>query len=165
MFVCSRSTAAYVVFSLFPCRSLCLSLSHSLSLSLSRHTLTLLPYTYTHRYVLGPDGSPLRTLRANSQPGSAAAAAAACGSGSGRDFLCAAVSPRGKIAYCVDENGAMHVFELSSGTHLHTVQVTTARPGGGGGGQVLGVVHHPGRNLVATYAEDGVVKLWRPTEV
>ena len=76
--------------------------------------------------------------------------------GASNDLVCAAVSPRGTIAYCVTDDRKMHIFDLNKGLLLTTVIVSDDPTS-----VVIGVAHHPSRNVVATFTEDGVIRLWK----
>jgi len=71
----------------------------------------------------------------------------------GGDFLCATISPQGKWAYCVGEDGVMYVFDVASGILELALPVTDR--------EVIAVVHHPHRNMLLTITDDGQLKLWR----
>mmetsp|Transcript_23707 Transcript_23707/g.63746 ORF Transcript_23707/g.63746 Transcript_23707/m.63746 type:complete len:540 (+) Transcript_23707:406-2025(+) len=79
------------------------------------------------------------------------------GKATGGDFVCGTVSPQGKWAYCAGEDGKVYVFDLShsEGAQLeHIVKVADK--------DLIGICHHPHRNLLATHAADGMLKLWKP---
>ena len=93
---------------------------------------------------------------------------------SGGDFVCATVSPQGlwavlvanafqlpvfivmpgKWIYCVGEDGILYAFDSSSG-QLESVLEISDR-------EVIGVCHHPHRNLITTITENGELKMWKP---
>jgi WD40 repeat-containing protein SMU1 len=57
----------------------------------------------------------------------------------------------------VGEDGVMYMFDVRTSQLESVLQVAD-----GPGSQVLCVAHHPHRNLVATTANNEVVKLWKP---
>lgn len=77
---------------------------------------------------------------------------------SGADFIAGTVSNHGKYAYCLAEDGHVYSFSLSTGK-LETcgLDALPVHPRG-----ALGIVHHPLRNMLATFASDGTLRLWRP---
>ncbi|KDO23353.1 hypothetical protein SPRG_11666 [Saprolegnia parasitica CBS 223.65] len=68
------------------------------------------------------------------------------------DFVGAVLSPKSTFLYGLTEKGYVLCFTLATGTLEHAMQVCN--------GEVFGIAHHPHRNVLATYGNDGYVRLW-----
>jgi WD40 repeat-containing protein SMU1 len=68
------------------------------------------------------------------------------------DFVQCVPSPQGHYIHAVDENHELHSFNVSTGNLEHSMRVHKR--------DVFGIIHHPYQNLIATFSNDGTVKLW-----
>jgi len=70
------------------------------------------------------------------------------------DIVACTLSPRGHFLYVVATDKLLYCFSVDKGTLDHTMEVHDR--------EALGLAHHPHRNLLATYAQEKTLKLWRP---
>lgn len=71
----------------------------------------------------------------------------------GGDFLACEPSPQGDWLYCLGEDNIMYCFSVQSGKLEQFMQVCDKGP--------IGLTHHPHRNIIGTYASDGMLKIWK----
>jgi WD40 repeat-containing protein SMU1 len=113
-------------------------------------------------YIMTTKGSVLRTLSHGKElppevatAGGGKAASERASRVSPYDFIAATVSPQGRWAYLIDEDKTLYAFSVATGKCELAVE-------GVGSKDILGIAHHPTRNLLATYSADGALRLWKP---
>ncbi len=72
------------------------------------------------------------------------------------DFVRAVVSAQGGWVHGIGEDGTLHCFELKEGKERHTLKAHEK--------DAIGVAIHPHRNLVATWSDEGTMRLWRSAD-
>lgn len=70
------------------------------------------------------------------------------------DFVSALVSTHGEYVYGLAEDGNVYCFNTNNAELLHTLKVSEK--------EVIGMALHPHKNILATYADDGTVHMWKP---
>jgi WD40 repeat-containing protein SMU1 len=71
------------------------------------------------------------------------------------EFVCGTVSPKGEWLYAVTEDRTLFCFSMATAQIEHTIPQAHER-------EVIGLHHHPHRNMLTSHADDGLVKLWIP---
>jgi WD40 repeat-containing protein SMU1 len=72
----------------------------------------------------------------------------------GGDISTYCVSPKGNFIYVVAADQAMYCFNTETGKVEHVMKLHKK--------DVLGMAHHPHRNILASHSDDGTLKLWKP---
>jgi WD40 repeat-containing protein SMU1 len=70
------------------------------------------------------------------------------------DFIAMTPSPKGEWLYGVGEDKTLYSFSVSSGSLEGTMKLDTK--------EVIGLVHHPSRNVLAYYSADGTLVFLKP---
>jgi WD40 repeat-containing protein SMU1 len=113
------------------------------------HTLLLWPRN-VEQVIVGNQSGTLYIINMKGQ----VAKSFTNGKEEGGDFTSVSASPRGDWVYAVAEDKQMYCFNATDGTIGGKLPVHDR--------DVIGVAHHPHQNLVATFAVDGQMKLWKP---
>eukprot|EP00002_Diphylleia_rotans_P015914 TRINITY_DN3081_c0_g2_i1.p1 TRINITY_DN3081_c0_g2~~TRINITY_DN3081_c0_g2_i1.p1 ORF type:complete len:511 (+),score=109.74 TRINITY_DN3081_c0_g2_i1:69-1601(+) len=69
------------------------------------------------------------------------------------DFVCCCVSPKGDFLYAIAEDNFLYAFNVKTG-HVEVTYKTHEK-------EVNGISHHPHKNIVITYSDDGTLRIWR----
>ncbi|KAI8925232.1 WD40-repeat-containing domain protein [Entophlyctis helioformis] len=69
------------------------------------------------------------------------------------DMTSAVVSSKGEFVYGSAENGRVYVFGTLSGKPVTSLPVSKT--------EIIGLAHHPASNILAVYADDGLVHIWK----
>jgi WD40 repeat-containing protein SMU1 len=70
------------------------------------------------------------------------------------NFVTCTASPGGEYVYLVDEGKELYCFETESGKLLHRSGTALHSK------DILGVIHHPSKSMIATHSVDGTLKIW-----
>ncbi|CAG8675094.1 43942_t:CDS:10 [Gigaspora margarita] len=71
----------------------------------------------------------------------------------GGDFVSCTVSPQGDFIYCAAEDSNLYCFNVQTGKST-ALKLSES--------EVIGISHHPFSNILASYADDGIISLWKP---
>jgi WD40 repeat-containing protein SMU1 len=70
------------------------------------------------------------------------------------NFVAATPSPRGAYLYCLGSDGHIYCFNVQEGQLDHLIKAH-------GESTAIGLAHHPHRNLLASFADEPDLKMWR----
>lgn len=75
-------------------------------------------------------------------------------SGAYSSFVTACLSPQAHLLYAVTQDSFLVCFDVLTAQRLHTFKLHDS--------EVIGLHHHPFRNLLMSFAVDGSLKTWKP---
>lgn len=70
-----------------------------------------------------------------------------------KDLVAFCVSPRGELVFCAGEDRRVYCFKYDSGRLMHSFEAHER--------DIIGLSHHPHESMLATFSEDGTLKLWK----
>jgi len=70
------------------------------------------------------------------------------------DFVAMTTSPKGEWLYACAEDLKLYCFSVDTGELEHTAKVAEK--------EIVGITHHPSRNVLAIYASDGTLAFFKP---
>jgi WD40 repeat-containing protein SMU1 len=70
------------------------------------------------------------------------------------DVVAYTASPKGNFVYAVGNDCVMYAFSTETAKLEHVLKLHKK--------DVVGVAHHPHRNIFASFSQDGTLKIWRP---
>jgi len=70
------------------------------------------------------------------------------------DVVAACMSPKGRYVFVVADDQVLYCFTSEQASLEHFVKLHEK--------DVMGIAQHPSRNIFASFAQDGTLKLWRP---
>lgn len=70
------------------------------------------------------------------------------------DFVAMTASPKGEWLYAAGEDNRLYCFSTETGALEQTVKAAEK--------EIIGLTHHPSRNIVAVYASDGTLAFLKP---
>lgn len=70
------------------------------------------------------------------------------------DFVAMTLSPKGEWLYAVAEDHTLYCFSVASGELESTLKI--------GEKEVIGLTHHPARNIIAAFSADGTMAFLKP---
>jgi WD40 repeat-containing protein SMU1 len=114
------------------------------------HSLLPLPHLGQHQfivsnksniiYLMNLEGETIKTFTTDQKEKS--------------DFVTARLSPKANFLFAITEDCKMYVFNMNTGEQVQTLQVHEK--------EVIGLDHHPFRNLLLSFSTDGSLKVWKP---
>lgn len=72
----------------------------------------------------------------------------------GGDITAYMASPKGAFVYIMGEDKVLYVFDADTAKVQHVMKLHKK--------DTLGLAHHPHRNILASFSDDGTLKLWKP---
>eukprot|EP01083_Nonionella_stella_P140867 432912_1 len=70
------------------------------------------------------------------------------------NFLTFTLSARGNFLFCAGSDHVLYCFDMDSGKLEHVLKLHEKT--------IVGLAHHPHRNILASFSVDSSMKLWRP---
>ena len=72
-----------------------------------------------------------------------------------KDFVKCLISPKGAWVYGLTQDGYLLCYDYHTGDLKNKLQVDEVEPSG--------LAHHPHRNLIATFTQGALIKIWKPS--
>jgi len=70
------------------------------------------------------------------------------------DIVAYCPSPKGNYVYAVGSDSVLYAFSTETAKLEHVLKLHKK--------DVVGVTHHPHRNIFGSFSQDGTLKIWRP---